>query len=449
MKKRYVEVGIGGRSYMFSDAIVRKYADTCELLAICDTNEGRMEVRNRRFQSPGRNLPPAPPVKTYAAKDFDRMMAEQKPDVVIVTTKDCHHDEYLVRAMELGCDAITEKPMTTNAEKCQRIVDTVRRTGRNVTVTFNYRYSPVRSKVKELLMAGAIGRILSVDFFWNLDTSHGADYFRRWHRNKVNSGGLLVHKATHHFDLVNWWLGAIPSEVCCFGSRQFYVPAQAESYGLKNRAERCTGCPESSKCKFFLDMNRGSLRELYLDQEKFDGYLRDRCVFSGEIDIEDSMNVIVRYNTGALMSYALNAFTPWEGYSISFNGTKGRLEHTCVESVYVSGDGTVPGELVKKGTQIIVHPHFGPQYSAPIPEAKGGHGGGDGPLLEDIFNRNAPPDPLKRAAGVGDGAYSILTGVAANESMKRGGVVRVDDLVRGIPSPSYMTQDVGGPGKGL
>ena len=47
-------------------------------------------------------------------------------------------------------------------------------------------------------------------FEWALDTVHGADYFRRWHREKKNSGGLLVHKSSHHFDLVNWWLGDVP-----------------------------------------------------------------------------------------------------------------------------------------------------------------------------------------------------------------------------------------------
>jgi predicted dehydrogenase len=437
-KRRYVQVGIGGRSFMYSDAIVYKYAESCELVGLCDVNQGRMDLRNKWFTEGTQKRPKAPAVKTYPATDFDRMIAEQRPNVAIVTTKDCHHDEYIVRAMELGCDAITEKPMTINAEKCQRIIDTMKRTGRKLAVTFNYRYSPVRSKVKEVLMAGTIGKILSVDFFWNLNTSHGADYFRRWHRNKANSGGLLVHKATHHFDLVNWWLGAVPGEVFCLGSRQFYTPQQAESYGLKNRAKRCHGCPEAAKCKFYLNMDKGSLRELYLDQEKYDGYIRDKCVFSDEIDIEDSMNAVVRYHTGAMMSYALNAFTPWEGYAISFNGTKGRLEHTCVESIYVSGDGSVPGEMLKKGTSIVVHPHLAPQYVVQIPEAKGGHGGGDEPLLEAILSPHPPADPLQRTASVGDGAYSILTGIAANESIRTGKTIRIADLVTGIPRPSYQ-----------
>jgi predicted dehydrogenase len=77
------------------------------------------------------------------------------------------------------------------------------RTGRNCRVTFNYRYSPPRTQVKDLLMAGTIGDVLSVDFHWMLNTLHGADYFRRWHSRKEFSNGLMCHKATHHFDLVN------------------------------------------------------------------------------------------------------------------------------------------------------------------------------------------------------------------------------------------------------
>ena len=55
-----------------------------------------------------------------------------------------------------------------------------------------------------------------------LDTKHGADYFRRWHRDKAHSGGLLVHKASHHFDLVNWWIQSAPTRVFASGGLRFY-----------------------------------------------------------------------------------------------------------------------------------------------------------------------------------------------------------------------------------
>ena len=130
----------------------------------------------------------------------------------IVTCPDAFHDEYIVRALDAGCDCITEKPLTTTPEKAQRILDACKRNNRHVRVLFNYRYSPPRTQVKDLLMSGEIGDVLSVDFHWLLNTLHGADYFRRWHSQKEISGGLMIHKATHHFDLVNWWLGSEPGD---------------------------------------------------------------------------------------------------------------------------------------------------------------------------------------------------------------------------------------------
>jgi predicted dehydrogenase len=368
------------------------------------------------------------------------MIAETKPDCVIVTVMDSFHDEYICRAMALGCDAISEKPMTTDAQKCQRIIDTQKATGKALTVTFNYRYAPPRSQVKDLLLSGAIGDVLSVDFHWLLDTHHGADYYRRWHRNKVNSGGLMVHKATHHFDLVNWWIGSVPQRVSASGHKRFYVPETADSvYGLAKRGERCHGCPEAERCPFFLDMaSKEGLRKLYLECEQYDGYFRDRCVFSEDIDIEDSMNVLVDYANGVRMTYSLNSFCPWEGYVITFNGTKGRLEHKCQESVYINADGSVPGALKKEGTWTRIFPHREPAYEVELRTGEGGHGGADPVMLGYILDPDSQPeDALLRAADHRAGAWSILTGVAANESMAAGAPVQVSDLVTGVDLPDY------------
>jgi len=242
-KTRYAQVGVGGRSILYSEAILQTYPGNCELVGLCDNNAGRLAERAQWARERGVEAP------TYDASAFDRMIAETRPDCVVVTTKDCYHDEYVCRAMELGCDAITEKPMTIDAARCQRIINTQKRTGKKCTVTFNYRYAPAKTQVKDLLMSGLIGDILSVDFHWVLDTVHGADYFRRWHRNKQNSGGLMVHKATHHFDLVNWWLSSVPAAVFAIGHRKFYTPQQALRYGLVNRAERCVECPKSTAAR--------------------------------------------------------------------------------------------------------------------------------------------------------------------------------------------------------
>ena len=98
------------------------------------------------------------------------MVEESRPDVVIVTTVDAFHHKYVVRAMELGCDAITEKPMTIDSEKCNEIMDAVERTGRKLRVAFNYRWSPGVTKVRQLLARGTIGDILHVDMEYWLNT---------------------------------------------------------------------------------------------------------------------------------------------------------------------------------------------------------------------------------------------------------------------------------------
>jgi predicted dehydrogenase len=441
-RRRYAIVGLGSRHELYQDGIEKTHARWAEFVGVCDSNPGRVELARRRSAQNGAPVPPG-----YAAVDFGRMLAETKPAVVVVATVDAAHHDYIVRAMEAGCDVITEKPMTTDADKCRQILDACRRTGRHCRVTFNYRYSPPRSQVKDVLMSGEIGEVLSVDFHWLLNTHHGADYFRRWHSQKKNSGGLLVHKSTHHFDLVNWWLGAVPVSVMATGKREFYTPAMARRFGLSGPHERCHTCPEKTQCGFFMDLAASpSLKALYLDCEKNDGYFRDRCVFRPDIDIEDTMNVVVSYDNGATLSYSLNAFNAWEGYTVAFNGTKGRLEHTVVESTYINGTETVQGGIVDGGVTTRVIPLRGEARDVRPWTAVGDHGGGDRLMLEDIFLPDAPADKYLRAADERAGACSILVGIAANRCLETGASVRVADLVPAVPRPDYAPMPArGGP----
>lgn len=420
-RKRYVIVGTGGRSGMYSEALLGPYRDRGELVAFCDSNQTRMNYWNRRL---GVHLP------TYRATEFDRLVRDQRPDTVIVTSLDRTHHDYIIRALDLGCDVITEKPMTIDAAKCQAILDAVARTGRRLRVTFNYRYAPARSTVKELLQAGTIGGVTAVHFEWLLDTRHGADYFRRWHRDKANSGGLLVHKATHHFDLVNWWLATTPQTVFAFGSLRFYGRANAAARGVTAGYERGTDDPRAAGDPFALNLRDGAaLQGLYLDAEHEDGYRRDQNVFGDGITTEDTMNVLVRYESGAQMSYTLSAYCPWEGYRVAFIGTKGRLELEDLEQSYISTASGVIGQSLSHSQKITVFPHWEKPYTVTPPPAVGGHGGGDDRLLADLFGEPAA-DPLGRAASHLDGARSILTGIAANQSIASGQPVRVADLVR-------------------
>ena len=444
-KLRYVHVGTGQRSWMYITALVGKHADVGELCAICDTNQSRMDYWNKYIAEKYNH----PAVPTYKAADFDRMIAEQKPDKVIVTSVDRTHHKYICRAMELGCDVITEKPMTIDTEKCQQIIDTQKRTGRKVTVAFNYRYSPRNTKVKEIIRSGIVGTITSVHFEWALSTCHGADYFRRWHRDKSNSGGLLVHKSTHHFDLVNWWLDSEPDTVFAMGALRFYGKANAEERNENYNYFRTYNVEAAAKDPFrYIGPQDPHWKDvfdsIYFGSEKEDDYFRDLNVFNDGINIEDNMGVMVHYKNKAILTYSLNAHAPWEGYRVTFNGTKGRLEVNCVEVSSYKSRATdefetidYPGARLLEGSrgdlapEILFQPHWGQPWIVEYPEvaADADHGGGDELILQHLF-RGVKDDPLGLAANNIDGAKSILVGIAGNKSMQTGQPVKVDSLIQ-------------------
>lgn len=410
VKKKIAMVGTGHRGTgMWGTEVIEEYAKSIEFVGLCDINPGRVATAKKMMNVSCR---------TYT--NLDKMLKETKPDILIVTTVDSTHHEQIIKGLEAGADVITEKPMTTDENKCQSILDAEKRTGKKVHVTFNYRYSPHRQKIYELLNSDAIGKVTSVDFHWYLDTSHGSDYFRRWHRKREFGGSLLVHKSTHHFDLLNWWLNSDPEEVYANGALEFY--------GKNNsfRHTNCRPCPHKDKCQFYFDVTKNPrLVELYVNNEKHDGYLRDGCVWKEDIDIFDKMAVQIKYANNVQVSYSLTAYSPYEGYRISFNGTKGKLDAWIHERQ--------PWEA-EKFDEIQVTKNFGKREIFKIDNTEPGHGGGDSRLRKQLFNPGE--DVYKQAAGSRDGAMSILVGIAARQSIDTQKVVKIKDLTTLKPHPT-------------
>lgn len=433
-RTRYAIVGTGSRAQMYLEAIAGAHAEHAELVAVADTNTGRREwslARHPALGSPAR----------FAPEDLSDAIARHRVDRVIITSPDHTHAEHIVRTLEAGADAITEKPLTIDEEGVRLIADAVERTGREVILTFNYRYSPRNTALKRVIASGEIGDVTSVHFEWVLDTAHGADYFRRWHRDKSRSGGLLIHKASHHFDLVNWWLADTPARVFAAGGLRFYGAENARRRDVGPRPERGT-TDSPLHDPFSLDLRTDPVwRGLYLDQEHFDGYLRDRDVFDEGITIEDNLALVVDYARGSTMSYSLNAHSPWEGYTVSVNGTRGRAELNVVErgSVTVDEGGrtivdpSARPDLISDdpsrpvGERLMVQPHFGRARVVEIDGSAGGHGGGDDMLLHDVF-RGGLADPLGRTADWTDGIRSVAVGLAGNLSLASDAAVRISDL---------------------
>lgn len=421
---KYAIVGTGGRHAMFRTAITQTHTNGNDLVALCDVNEKRMALSASKVpEQPGNGI------ATYHAADFSQMLEEQQPDTVIVTTPDYLHHEYIVRALKDGRDVMTEKPMTVDLAKLKEILDAQAASGRKLTVTFNYRYTPARTQLKDMLMSGVIGEITQVDFRWYLDRVHGADYFRRWHRYKDKSGGLLVHKSTHHFDLMNWWVASTPKTVSANGKRVFYTPEMARQLGLENHGERCHDCPVFDKCDYRLDIeNDPALRELYFEAEDADGYLRDKCVFADDITIEDTMQVQVRYANDVFLNYTLCAYSPWEGLEIKFHGTKGELTHKHIEVHGVFGGKR--DKAHEDNMTTTLHLAGGLPENIDVWQGSGDHGGADPVMLGYLFEpASMEPDRYNRASSHKEGAWSILTGIAANKALASQETVHVDRML--------------------
>jgi predicted dehydrogenase len=404
-KRRYAIVGTGVRAIgMWGRPLLQRYSDGLEFVGLCDINGKRAELAKTAL---GVSCP------TFT--DFDKMCDTVKPELLTVTTVDAFHAEYIVRALDRGIDVITEKPMVIDEAQCQKVLDAEARNKRKIVVAFNYRFAPKHTKIKEILQSGEIGTVTGVDFHWYLDTSHGADYFRRWHRLKDKGGSLWVHKATHHFDLVNWWLDADPVEVQAYG--------ELSHYGKKGpfRSTNCRPCPHKGECKFYWDITKGRGMQLYTQAESVDGYLRDGCVFKEDIDIWDTMSATVRYSNNALMSYSLNTFMPIEGYHLAFNGTKGRLEVRDYERQ--------PWQAPDESEMYLIRNFSGQREKVTIANADGGHGGGDNRLHDLIFKKIEAPKHLQLPDSRA-GAMSCLTGIAARKSVEEKKAIKISSLVK-------------------
>lgn len=426
-RKRYAIVGLGARARMFTDAIAGEFKENAALVGLCDISPTRLAWHNKRLHE----MHDHAPVAAYDASDFEHMIAEQNVDTVIVTTMDALHHEYVIRAMNAGCDCIVEKPLTIDAEKARAIQDAMRETGRDLQVMFNMRYQPLTTKVRELIRDGVIGKPLAVNLNYALDTRHGADYFRRWHRDKANSGGLLVHKSTHHFDQVNWLIDSVPSEVFAFGDVKFYGKAAANARGENYDYERYTGSTQASDDPFALRLDDSEYtRTLYLNAENESGYVRDKNVFGSGVTSEDTMGVLARYENGVILNYSLLAYAPQEGYELYITGDKGRIEIRMQRPPHVL-DENFQGDMEPEGrTTVRVLPMFREPYEVEVPRVEGGHGGGDTLMLQELFGvGESTPDPLGRRATLRDGLSSLALGVAANESIATGKPVRVRDLM--------------------
>ncbi len=359
--KKFAIVGMGNRGLgAFAKGILGlpgrglpEFKKHARLVAICDANSVRLKVAREELKQPD--------LATYT--HLDAMLKEADFDILVIATKDCTHGDLAVKALNAGKHVVCEKPLATSVADCDRMIAAAQANGCWLRAAQNARYWPQGQKAKAMVDDGAIGHIKLVTYEEQLDTSHGADYFRRWHRDKKNSGGLLMHKSSHDFDWLNWLIGGRISRVAAFGDTSFYLPRE-------KRGTCCRTCDYTAECPFYYDLPGiwdGLYMRMYSDGQAEDGYMRDGCVFDPGIDIEDRVTMIGEYDNGVKLNYTLACFSPYANSSCVLIGDAGRIEMPNSEDIHYY-------PMHKREKHVIK-----------VLPGEGGHGGCDVGILRSII----------------------------------------------------------------
>ncbi|ORC35938.1 oxidoreductase [Marispirochaeta aestuarii] len=414
MRKRYAVCGVSNRALkMFVKPMLSLFQEHTEVVGLLDPDP-------RRFEVAGEQYPSLKELPCYKPEELEKMIRECRPDVLLIAGRDNTHARYVLAALEHDIDSLVEKPMAAGAEDCQKIIDAEKKSKGRVQVTFNYRYTAIHRRIKEMILQGKVGRITSIDLNWYIDTYHGSSYFRRWNRYREISGGLSIHKASHHFDLVNWWTGQRPEEVFAFGALNYYGPEGPKNPSIKD-GRFCQTCDEKDQCIYYRRWNHrtgdAEVKDDHLDLDEarkanFTGYRTDACIFDSDIQIEDTYTATIRYDKGAMLSYSVNFSTPWEGYRVAINGTEGRIESTEYHMPQ-----RIPFPFEEHQT-IEYYPLFGSKEIIHVVERPGGHHGADPVLLEDVFLGPDPSRDYEIASSSLDGALAVATGEAVWKSVR-------------------------------
>ncbi|MBA3277020.1 MAG: Gfo/Idh/MocA family oxidoreductase [Chloroflexia bacterium] len=401
------------------------YSRSTELVAVVDMDLARVEAFKEL-----RGLDLA----AYRPDEFDRMIAETAPDVVIIATPDGTHVDFIVQSLAHGLDVITEKPMVIDCDQANRIFAAEAASDGSVRVTHNTRYTAANRQIKRMILDGLVGRVTNVEFVWNIDTYHGSSYFYRWNRDRAKSGGMSITKGCHHFDLLNWWMGDVPEQVFAFGALNYYgskspwnpsvidgkaypVREQRERSAYRTRWLTADAPPEDDHLK------PGDPGYTLPNEAQYPSD-QPLYIFDAEIDIEDTYSAVIRYRGGASATYSTNFSAPWEGYTVAVNGTHGRLEST-----HHAAPSRTPFPVT--GEQSISYfPMFGERQIHETRKAAGGHGGSDPLLLRHLFTGELAEDgDLGLAAGSLDGAYAVAVGEAVWRSARENRLIAIDELL--------------------
>src|SRR5262249_47206669 len=133
----------------------------------------------------------------------------QHPDVVMVTNPTSLHVETACQALEAGAHVLGEKPLGSSLEGVPALLERAHQIHRALAVAYNPRFHPRVQRMKELVNAEAIGKIVSAraEASEYLPDWHPWEDYRQSYSGRRDLGGGAVLTFSHELDTVCWLLG--------------------------------------------------------------------------------------------------------------------------------------------------------------------------------------------------------------------------------------------------
>lgn len=206
-KKTYAILGCGmmGREHMRNIALV----GGAELVAIADPDEGS--------RAAAKNLAAELGQKPAFFADAGKMLAEARPDAVIIASPNFTHFEVVLEVMESGPAILLEKPMCTQLGDARALHEAAQSYAAPIWVGLEYRYMPPVARFIERVHGGETGPVKMVAI-----REHRFPFLEKvgdWNRFNRNSGGTLVEKCCHFFDLMRVILQDEPVRIFASGAQ--------------------------------------------------------------------------------------------------------------------------------------------------------------------------------------------------------------------------------------
>ena len=211
-------IGSGNRG-AYDGSIV--HADPrARITALADLYDDRFEMAKQRIKVDN--------PRTY--KDFEKMLSAADIDAVIIATPPFEHPRMLEAAVEAKKHVYCEKPAGVDAEGCRRVIAAGQKCDPKKNISFGYqqRYGPVYLEAYKRMVNGDIGTLVNARGFWIANDPFQrkpypdpqVEKLRNWFCYKELSGDILVEQDCHNFDVLHWFLGALPTKAVGFGGRK-------------------------------------------------------------------------------------------------------------------------------------------------------------------------------------------------------------------------------------